>query len=413
MLLQYNRSSINTNIELKGSKSISNRLLILKDVLNLPNKLENLSSSKDTLTLLTLLEQITQNKNHVINVGDAGTDMRFLTALLCTKEGEWTITGSERMKERPIQHLVDALRQLGAEISYLGNEGFPPLKIRGKKLYGGKIEVDSSVSSQFISALLLITPALENGLEIKIKNKTVSWSYILMTLDILSQFGMKVSTVLETIHAVNPQVFIPKSPFLIESDWSAASYWYSFVALAPDAKITLKGLHKSSSQGDSCLPAIYQNFGVLTEYNDSEFTLTKTTNDIKYFEYDFINCPDIAQTVAVTCFALKINCKLSGLSTLKNKETDRLLALKTELEKLGAQVKITDDSLQIQDSGTEITQNKLAIINTYGDHRMAMSFAPLICILGQLQINDPAVVSKSYPEFWEDLKKFGIDIQSA
>ena len=411
MLLQYNKSSIETIIELNGSKSISNRLLILKDVLNLPNELVNLSSSKDTQTLLALLRQMHQIKNHHLDVGDAGTDMRFLTALLCTKDGEWTITGSERMKERPIQHLVDALKLLGAEISYLGKEGFPPLKIIGKKLRGGKIEVDGSISSQFISALLLIAPALENGLEIQIKNKTVSWSYILMTLDILSQFGIRVSTVLDTIRVSNTQSEVPNQPFRIESDWSAASYWFSFVALAPNAKIILKGLQKGSSQGDSVLPEIYQNFGVASEYNGSEFLLTKTRSHLKHFEYDFTNCPDIAQTVAVTCFALKISCTLTGLSTLKNKETDRLLALKTELEKLGAKVEITDDSFQMDSKRTETINDKTLIINTYGDHRMAMSFAPLVCELGQIQLNDPSVVNKSYPEFWEDLKKAGISAQ--
>lgn len=408
MLLRFNNKEVIASVTLPGSKSISNRLLIIHEVTGGKIELKNLSDSLDTSLLIRALQMIAKGENS-IDIGDAGTDMRFLTALLCTKDGKWTITGSERMKERPILHLVDALKSLGADISYLEKEGFPPLKITGKKLMGGKIEVDGSISSQFISALLLIAPALENGLEIKIKNKAVSWSYVLMTLDVLNQFGISVSTEHDTIRVSKVQVKIPNSPFYIESDWSAASYWFSFVALAPNAKVTLKGLQEGSSQGDSVLPAIYQNFGVATESNGSEFILTKTTSLIEHFEYDFTNCPDIAQTIAVTCFALKVSCKLTGLSTLKDKETDRLLALKTELEKFGAKVVITGDSFQLDSKRTEIRHNRTIILNTYGDHRMAMSFAPLVCMLGQLQLNDPAVVKKSYPEFWNDLKKAGID----
>ena len=408
MLLQYNKQLVNAAIELPGSKSISNRLLILKEVLNLNIELKNISTAKDTKTLIEALVQINQEKNFIIDIGDAGTDMRFLTALLCFKQGEWTLTGSERMKERPIKHLVDALKQLGAQISYLEKEGFPPLKIKGKKLQGRKIEVDGSISSQFISALLLIAPALKNGLDIKITNKIVSWSYIQMTVDILSQFGIKVSSVQDTIHVTKSEILNLKSNFSIESDWSSASYWYSIAALATNAKITLKGLQKNSTQGDSVLPEIYKNFGVSTETNDSEFILTKTSSKAKYLEYDFSNCPDIAQTVAVTCFALKINCKLTGLSTLKNKETDRLLALKTELEKLGAKVLITNDSIEME-SQSEIRNQKSIIIKTYGDHRMAMSFAPLVFLYDKVEIENPSVVEKSYPEFWEVLKRIGVD----
>lgn len=411
MLLRFNYNSDKAIVQLPGSKSISNRLLILNEVLELNLKLQNLSSAKDTQDLIIALNQIKNNKNHVIDIGHAGTDMRFLTALLSTKEGEWTLTGSERMKQRPIKELVDALKQIGAQISYLQNEGFPPLKIIGKKLKGGKVEIDGSVSSQFISALILIAPALENGLEIKIKNEIVSWPYIQMTLDLLKETGVEVSTLLNTIiiSAIHPKVEALKTmhELVIESDWSGASYWYSIVALSKNFEITLKGLDQNSSQGDSVLPEIYKSFGISSEFINGNLLLTKKAGRVNYFEYDFTNCPDIAQTVAVTCLGLKIDCRLNGLSTLKHKETDRILALKNELEKFEANVNVTNDSLQIMNSKSDIRNSKFEI-STYKDHRMAMSFAPLTLIYDNINIEDPQVVKKSYPEFWEHLKLVGI-----
>jgi 3-phosphoshikimate 1-carboxyvinyltransferase len=404
--------TIKTTIQLAGSKSISNRLLILNEVLDLNLILENNSTSEDTLLLQNALEQIKNKKGGTIDIHHAGTDMRFLTALLATKEGEWTLTGSERMKQRPIGELVNALRCLGADINYLEKENFPPLKIIGKKLKGGQLEIDGSISSQFTSALLLISPTFENGLELTLKNEIVSWPYILMTLDLLSKFGLKVSTVLNTINVSptsNEKQETRNKTFFVESDWSAASYWYSIVALSKNAEITLVGLTNSSSQGDSVLPEIFTKLGVSSQFTNQGLVLTKNANVSTQFEYDFTDCPDLAQTIAVSCFALGIKAKLKGLKTLKIKETDRILALKTELEKVAANVEITSDSLTILETRNKKPETR-NLISTYNDHRMAMSFAPLALVCGPLYIQNPEVVSKSYPLFWEHLKSVGFSV---
>ncbi|MDX2171737.1 MAG: 3-phosphoshikimate 1-carboxyvinyltransferase [Bacteroidota bacterium] len=418
MLFKSNHSNIDSTIRLPGSKSISNRLLILNSVLNLNLQFQNLSSAQDTRDLIAALAQIKENKNPFINIGHAGTDMRFLTALLSITPGEWILTGSERMKQRPIAELVNALKQIGAQISYTENEGFPPLKITGKIINGGSIEIDGSISSQFISALMLIAPALEDGLEINIKNEIVSWSYIKMTIDILKQVGINILIREERqkyqhlkliIHNSQSLIFNPESLiFSIESDWSSASYWYSIVALSKRAEITLLGLNETSNQGDSVLPELYKHFGVTSEFKNGDLILTKNNTILDYFEYNFSDCPDIAQTIAVTCLGLKINCSLTGLSTLKVKETDRIMALKNELEKFGASVEITKNSISINNESS-IFNPKSLIINTYNDHRMAMSFAPLALICDSIRIQHPEVVEKSYPNFWKDLKSVGIN----
>jgi 3-phosphoshikimate 1-carboxyvinyltransferase len=425
MLLKYNNTTINALVNLPSSKSISNRLLILNEVLNLNLQFSNLSAAKDTQELILALAQIKENKNHTIDIGHAGTDMRFLTALLSTKEGEWILTGSERMKQRPIAELVNALKQIGAQISYLEKEGFPPLKINGAKLNGKNIVIDGSISSQFISALLLIAPLFENGFEIKLKNEIVSWPYVLMTITLLKQFGVNSNVQDSTIkiqksnhqltnnslysnqnHNYNLTPNSQRLTFNIESDWTSASYWYSIVALSKNAEITLTGLEEKSSQADSVLPELYKHFGVTSEFKNGHLLLSKNLNLTTFFEYNFTNCPDIAQTIAVTCFGLKINCKLTGLQTLKLKETDRISALKNELEKFNATVKTTEDSISIQHS-PHIPQHSI-VINTYNDHRMAMSFAPLALITSSINIQNPEVVDKSYPTFWNDLKLIGI-----
>lgn len=417
VLLKAPEHIINTTIQLSGSKSITNRLLILKQVLDLDLKLENTSASEDTQHLQKALQEIKNKTQATIDIGHAGTDMRFLTAYLASKEGEWVLTGSERMKQRPIGELVDTLRSLDADISYLEKDNFPPLKISGKKLKGAKIEIDGSISSQFISALLLISPKFENGLDLTLKNEIVSWPYIQMTLDLLSEFGSKVSIVLNTIKVTPSSILhFPSSIYSIESDWSAASYWYSFVSLSKNATITLTGLKRSSSQGDSVLSKIYSELGVSSEFKDKKLILTKNSAITKNFAYDFTDCPDLAQTVAVTCFGLGIKAELTGLKTLKIKETDRILALKTELERFGAIVSITENSIQINDKrlktqdGQPTVDYRLLTIETYNDHRMAMSFAPLALVFGPLSIQDPNVVSKSYPLFWEDLKSVGFSV---
>ncbi len=408
---------IKNEIHLAGSKSITNRLLILKEVLGLELTLENCSTSEDTQLLQNALAQIKNKTAATIDIHHAGTDMRFLTAFLATKKGEWLLTGSERMKQRPIGELVNALRKLGADIEYTEKENFPPLKIKGKPLNGGKIEIDGSVSSQFISAVLLISPTFNSGLELSLTSQIVSWPYIQMTLDLLSEFGMRVSTVLNTIKVYPSSIINPKSSILtVESDWSSASYWYSIIALSKNAEITLKGLTPHSSQGDSVLKDLYKNFGVLSEFKNNGLVLTKKLPVTHLFEYDFTNCPDLAQTVAVTCFGLGISARLNGLKTLKLKESDRIVALKTELEKFGALVTITDNSIIIdkgyktQDTGLATPNSELPTINTFNDHRMALSFAPLALVYKSLQIENPEVISKSYPLFWEDLKSVGFNV---
>ena len=401
---------LNSTIKLTGSKSINNRLLILNEVLNLTLNFQNKSTSEDTALLQDALLSIKNKTNATIDVHHAGTDMRFLTAYLSTKKGEWVLTGSSRMKERPIGDLVKALQSLGAQITFLETENYPPLKISGKQLQGGKIEIDGSVSSQFISALLLVAPTFENGLDLTLKNDIVSWPYIQMTLDTLSEFGVKVSTNLNIIKVSKSLIINPKSLVVeVESDWSSASYWYSIVALSNNSEIRLTGLKNKSSQADSVLQEIYKQFGVTSRFVESELVLSKNGNVVNSFEYDFTNCPDIAQTIAVTCFGLGIKAKLTGLKTLKLKESDRIVALKTELEKFGAAVDITDNSILIHETSNK-KQEISPITNTYNDHRMAMSFAPLSMVFKQIKIQNPEVVSKSYPQFWEDLKSVGFSV---
>lgn len=404
------------SLSLSGSKSLSNRLLILNAVLNLDQVFKNLSTSEDTELLKKALLQIKGQTKATIDIHHAGTDMRFLTAYLSGTEGEWILTGSERMKERPVGELVTALKSLGADINYLEKEHFPPLLIKGKVLNGGEIEIDSSVSSQFISALLLIACKFKNGLKLHLKGKTVSQPYIDMTVALMKHNGIKVEqkeTTLEVLSSPEPHSSSPD--YFVESDWSSASYWYSICALSPNSEIELSAFHQKSLQADSILPELYKNLGVKTTFRDNSILLSSGDGVAKVFKHDFTNCPDIAQTLVVTCFALGIGAGLKGLSTLKLKETDRLFALKTELEKFGAEVEITSDSLSLKKSDpakikAQVTDPKNHILRTYNDHRMAMSFAPLALLVKEIMIDDASVVSKSYPDFWEDLKSVGFNV---
>ena len=397
-------------IKITGSKSETNRLLLLQALY--PNLiLENTSNSDDSEVMLKALQnfQFPTSNFQLLDVHHAGTAMRFLTAFFAIQEGkEVVLTGSSRMKERPIKILVEALNQLGAEISYEENEGFPPIKIIGKKLIQNKVSLPANVSSQYISALLLIAPKLENGLELTLEGEITSVPYIKMTLALLEEIGVTTSFVGNKI-SVKPQFTIHNSQFTIESDWSSASYWFSIVALSEIGfQVTLSSYKENSLQGDSALVEIYKDFAVQTIFNnDKTITITKV-NDSKLsnVNYQLNNCPDIAQTIAVTCFGLGIGCDLTGLHTLKIKETDRLEALKTELTKLGATVLVTNDSLTLESSNI-INQN--ITIDTYQDHRMAMAFAPL-ALKASLTINDAEVVSKSYPDFWNDLSALGFEI---
>lgn len=390
-------------IIITGSKSESNRLLLLK-ALYPELELDNISNSDDS----NLMTQALISNSDIIDIHHAGTAMRFLTAYLAIQEGKtFIITGSERMKERPIKILVDALNSLGANITYTDNEGYPPLKIEGKKLSNNKVSLKANVSSQYISALLLIASKLEKGLELTLEGEITSVPYINMTLALLDEVGVESSFKNNTITVKPNTNKIEPKTLVVESDWSSASYYYSIVAMCEvGTEISLSFYKENSLQGDSVLKEIYKHFGVKSTFNDNTVTLKKESTDLKPLTINLQNAPDIAQTIAVTCFGLGIACDLTGLHTLKIKETDRLVALKTEIEKLGGEVNITDESLHLSPSGKI---NKRVPIATYHDHRMAMAFAPL-ALKTSLIIEDANVVSKSYPTFWQDLKSIGFKI---
>ncbi|WP_456377610.1 3-phosphoshikimate 1-carboxyvinyltransferase [Lutibacter sp.] len=391
--------TVKGNIQITGSKSETNRLLILQQFY--PNlTVKNVSNSDDS----RLMQQALANSSNEINIGHAGTAMRFLTAYFSVKENsEVVLTGSYRMKNRPIKILVDALISLGANIQYVEKEGYPPLKIIGKKLENNFVEIDGNVSSQYVSALLLIAPTLKNGLQLKFKGEVTSVPYIKMTLQLLAELGVEYLWE-NNIILIQPKQKIKDKTITVESDWSSASYYYSLVALSPNAEIKLTSYKKNSLQGDSVLVEIYKKLGVETTFKNNYILLVNqqpTTNNLKPLTLNLQNAPDIAQTIAVTCFGLGIECFLTGLHTLKIKETDRLVALKTEIEKLGGKVTITNETLHVKPL-SKIKEN--IAISTYDDHRMAMAFAPLATKV-PIQIEDANVVSKSYPTFWEDFKK--------
>ena len=408
--LSYNLPTIKTNLQISGSKSETNRLLVLQALY--PNLvLENTSSSDDSEVMLNALQnfQLPTSNFQLVDVHHAGTAMRFLTAYFAIQEGrEVIVTGSPRMKERPITILVDALNQLGAEITYEEKEGFPPLRIRGNKIVKNRVALPANVSSQYISALLLIAPKLENGLELVLEGEITSLPYIKMTLDLLNQIGVTTLFENNTIKVTHHPLPNTQQLITVESDWSSASYWYSIVALSEIGfQVTLSNFKKNSLQGDSALVEIYKNFGVQTVFNDKEISLSKVETLIpETLNLNLNNYPDLAQTIAVTCFGLGISCQLAGLHTLKIKETDRLEALQTELTKLGADIQVTSEALRLQPAAS-IKSN--IVISTYQDHRMAMAFAPLV-LKTTLIIEEAEVVSKSYPTFWNDLKKVGFEI---
>lgn len=394
---------INENIIISGSKSESNRLLILQKLFS-EIAIENLSDSDDSIHMQHALS----TKDVTVDIGHAGTAMRFLTSYFAANNGRETVlTGSDRMQNRPIEILVNALRDLGANITYEAKEGYPPIRIKGTKFTKDKVQINGNVSSQYISSLILTATKLENGLEIELLGKITSIPYINMTLSLLTQLGIK-SSFIENIIKVYPKNAVEKQTVVVESDWSSASYFYSIVALAAiNSEITLSAYRKQSLQGDSCLAEIYQHFGVETTFGENSITLKKVKESNKAtLEIDLKNAPDIAQTIAVTCFAENIACNLTGLHTLKIKETDRLEALNDELTKLGATISVTDVSLHLEVSSVI---HKNIAIKTYNDHRMAMAFAPL-ALLVPIKILNAEVVTKSYQKFWDDMQQIGIKI---
>ena len=396
----------NSSIKISGSKSESNRVLILNSIYK-NIKISNLSKSDDTILLKSALD----NLNEKIDIHHAGTAMRFLTAYLSTVEGKkFTLTGSKRMKERPIGILVEALKELGFQINYLEKNGFPPLKIFGKKSQISNINLDSSISSQFISALILIAPTLENGLKIKLEGKVISKPYINLTLKVLKKIGIPYSFKKNIIEIKNVKK-IRNNDYLIESDWTSLSYFYSIVAVNKKINIKLNNFFTDSFQGDSILNKIFIDLGVETKFlNGSEILLSPTKKYKKpnNLSLNLIDSPDLAQTIAVTCMALKIPVEITGLQTLKIKETDRILALHNELTKLGAKIKYDDSSIAIHPP-KEIKKN--INIDTYNDHRMALSLAPLGLIV-PITINDPDVITKSFPEYWNNLSHLGFNLKN-
>jgi 3-phosphoshikimate 1-carboxyvinyltransferase len=406
--LQTPEQILNQTIDLPGSKSISNRILIIKALSKLPFTISNISDSDDTRHLKEALDSYLTLP--VINVGHAGTDMRFLTAFLSIKEGEFELTGSERLQQRPVKDLVTVLQTLGANITYKNVDGYPPLKIKGKQIDGGKVEISGSVSSQFITALLLVAPYFKNGIELTIKNELVSTPYVHMTVELMKEFGASVIWEDNKI-TVHPSPYqYSKSDFLVESDWSSASYYFGIVALSKlKTTLVINGLFKNSLQADSACVPIYKEFGVEVEFIGNTIQITKTLNvdNSKCFEYDFVYCPDIAQTVACTCLGLKRPFYFKGLQTLKVKETDRIIALKNEIKKFGYIVEVSNDSMKLDIH--DVLEHKQTIsIATYHDHRMAMSFATLSVLNSNISIEDANVVSKSYPLFWRHLNAIGI-----
>lgn len=403
LLLKHDNSFFSRSFKISGSKSESNRLLVLKSIYQNLN-IENLSDSDDSIVLKKYLDNLSEN----IDIHHAGTAMRFLTALLSVKENKkFEITGSDRMKQRPIGVLVDALKNLGAEITYKDQIGFPPLIISGKKILGGEIFLSAEISSQYITALILIAPMLEKGLIINLQGAIASKPYILMTLSILDKLGIKNKFENNKI-SVHPCDKIKDITVNVESDWSSVSYFYSIIAISKKSHLEIGSYFKNSIQGDKKLVEIYSKLGVKTEFIENKIILEKDTECLlpKNLDLDLTENPDIAQTIAVTCFGLGISCNIKGLHTLKIKETDRLVALKNEIEKLGGKIEITDDSLKLYPS-FEIKKN--ISIKTYNDHRMAMAFAPL-SLLVPIYIENPDVVTKSYKNFWSDLRAINFEI---
>ena len=401
--LAHASKEIQGKLTITGSKSETNRLLLLQ-ALYPELAIENKSNSDDSVAM----EHALVSKENLKDIHHAGTAMRFLTAYFATKnESSIVLTGSQRMQERPIALLVDALRSLGADINYTKEEGYPPLEIIGKDLAGGKVSLPANISSQYISALLLIAPRLKQGLELELEDEITSLPYIKMTLALLKRVGITSTFEGEIIRIPN-QEDISNPAQTVESDWSSASYWFSAIALCDKGEVELLNYREDSLQGDAVLRDIYAQLGVESKFNGSKLLLRKKENFVlpTSLELDLVEAPDIAQTIAVSCYGLGVACHLSGLHTLKIKETDRLVALENELSKLGASITIDEKSLRL--AGTQSFQANQAI-DTYHDHRMAMAFAPL-ALKVPLSINDAGVVSKSYPSFWEDMKITGYQV---
>ncbi|HPR61156.1 MAG TPA: 3-phosphoshikimate 1-carboxyvinyltransferase [Prolixibacteraceae bacterium] len=405
--MQATTKSLKGEITLPTSKSISNRVLIINALAYSPFPVQNLSDSDDTL----VMEQVLNSNSDKFDIGHAGTAMRFLTAFLSKIVGKWEITGSERMQQRPIKILVDALNQLGAKIEYINNSGYPPLRIWGSNLKGGKLELDGSISSQYISALLMIAPTLEGGLELTLTKRITSASYIDLTLSLMAQYGIEYKWE-DNVITIKEQNYQP-IPYVVEADWSGASYWYQMAVLASEADILLKGLKLDSLQGDCTQAKWFESFGIVSTQEENGVRLSKKEVRLpENYVQNFVENPDIAQTFAVMCVCKGIPFHFSGLETLKIKETDRINALITELGKLGAELyEPQPGELAWNGNIDEVQFYSDVEIDTYRDHRMALAFAPVALVNGSIAINDPKVITKSYPGYWNDLKKLGLKVR--
>ena len=396
---------LNCTIPLTGSKSECNRALIMQALSDGEVRIDNISDAADTVTLNNILKDDSQK---VVNIGPAGTAMRFLTAFYAVKESERTLTGSARMKQRPIGILVDALRTLGADIEYVEKEGLPPLKIKGPLNQKTKeVSIKGNISSQYISALLLIAPKLDQGLNLVIEGELTSKPYVEMTLAMMEQAGIS-HYWKDNVITIEKQSF-NKSVINVEPDWSAASYWYAIAALSEEAQLFLPGLNGYSLQGDSMITEIMANFGIRSQFKDGGVCLFKEPKKLERKIFDFKECPDLAQTVIVCCAALGHDATFTGLETLKIKETDRVNALQTELLKIGVRLIEKNQTYKLDSSGLNLDKN--IKISTYDDHRMAMAFAPLALVIPELEIEDHLVVEKSYPDFWKHLEIAGFKLR--
>ncbi len=403
-VLNYSKDSLSLTVDLPASKSISNRLLIIRALSENNFEIKNISDSDDTNVML---KAFSENKE-IVDIHHAGTSMRFLTAYFAAIGQKKTITGSDRMKNRPIKELVNALNQLGANITYAEKEGYPPVITSGKPLAGSHITINGSISSQYITALLLIAPVLPIGLTIDITGKLMSSSYVALTLGLMKQFGVNATWEGNSIYV--PHQSYKGTEASVEGDWSGASYWYEISALSNNADITIQGLTENSLQGDAALAKIYTKLGVTTTYEKNAVRLTKCAVTSERFEYDFINNPDSVQTAVVTLCLLGIPFTIKGAETLRIKETDRIAALQVEMKKLGFVIDEPRPGTLSWDGQTCEPQKQIAI-DTYNDHRMALAFAPAALRFKNITINDAMVVTKSYPKYWEHLKMAGFEIK--
>ena len=394
--------TISGSINLEASKSISNRLLIIRELCDNKFNIENLSNAKDTRILTKILNDFKSQKD--IDCKDAGTALRFALAFLATKDGNWVVSGSKRMHERPIKPLVDCLLELGTEIKYLNKNGFPPIEIKGGELKSEKLIIKGNISSQFISALLMIAPKLENGIHLEIVSKVLSKPYIKMTLELMSEFGINYSWKNNLIK-IEKQSYIGKK-MMVENDWSAASFWYSFVALSKNGKIEIPKLNKSSIQGDSILSEIFSNLGVKTSFKKNSIILSRNSKLVKELNLDLSNYPDLGLPLIVTCSGLGIKAHLKGLKNLQIKESKRLEVIQKELKKFNINTQIDNSSISIKEN--QKIEQPTSIIDCHNDHRIPMSIAPLSMKINCISFENKNVVNKSYPDFWKDLEVAGI-----